>query len=117
MDSTSSEGLENTQLEILIDRLDSFMSKYNTPRRTELTQITIEKEAKEIQNVAPEEVVVVVTENGYVKRVPKTAFKTQKRGGKGIKTQDDISKWLFKTNTIDTLMVFTSLGQMYRLLV
>ena len=108
---------EDTQLKILIDRLDSFMSKYNTPRRTELTQITIEKEAKEIQNVAPEEVVVVVTENGYVKRVPKTAFKTQKRGGKGIKTQDDISKWVFKTNTIDTLMVFTSLGQMYRLLV
>lgn len=108
---------KDAQLEILIGRLEGFIKKYGTPRCTELTQITIEKEAKEIQNVAPEEVVVVVTENGYIKRVPKTAFKTQKRGGKGIKTQDDISKWVFKTNTIDTLMVFTSLGQMYRLLV
>ena len=108
---------KDTQLEILINRLDDFIKKYNTPRCTELTQITIEKEAKEIQNVEPEEVVVVVTENGYVKRVPKTAFKSQKRGGKGVKTQDDITKWVFKTNTIDTLMVFTSLGQMYRLLV
>lgn len=108
---------KDTQLKILINRLDDFIKKYGTSRCTELAQITIEKEAKEIQNVEPEEVVVVVTENGYVKRVPKTAFKSQKRGGKGIKTQDDITKWVFKTNTIDTLMVFTSLGQMYRLLV
>ena len=108
---------KDTQLEILINRLDEFIKKYTTPRCTELIQIAIEKEEKEIENVPPEEVVVVVTENGYIKRMPKTSFKSQRRGGKGVKTQDDITKWVFKTNTIDTLMVFTNLGQMYRLLV
>ena len=106
-----------SQLQVLINRLDTFVAKYKTPRRTELTQIAETKEEKEIENVPPEEVVVVVTESGCVKRVPKTSFKAQKRGGKGIKTQDDVTKWVFKTNTVDTLMVFTSSGQMYRLLV
>lgn len=98
-------------------RLEVIVAKYGDARRTELTQIAETKEEKEIENVPPEEVVVVVTENGYIKRMPKTSFKSQRRGGKGVKTQDDITKWVFKTNTIDTLMVFTNLGQMYRLLV
>ena len=58
-----------------------------------------------------------MTEGGSIKRIPATSFRTQKRNGKGVKTQDDITSAVIRTNTIDSLMVFTDSGKMYRLLV
>jgi DNA gyrase subunit A len=58
-----------------------------------------------------------MTKGGLIKRVPASAFKSQKRNGKGIKTQDDITSAVIRTNTIDSLMVFSTKGKMYRLLV
>jgi DNA gyrase subunit A len=77
----------------------------------------VTKEEKEIEFVEPEKCVVVLTESGLVKRVPATSFKTQKRNGKGVKTQDDITQAVIRTNTVDSLMIFTDQGRMYRLLV
>ena len=92
--------------------------RYGDTRRTTITQIAPEtKEEKEIEFVEPEKCVVVLTESGLVKRIPATSFRTQKRNGKGIKTQDDITQAVIRTNTIDSLMVFTDQGRMYRLLV
>ena len=92
--------------------------RYGDARRTTITQIAPEtKEEKEIEFVEPEKCVVVLTESGLVKRIPATSFRTQKRNGKGIKTQDDITQAVIRTNTIDSLMVFTDQGRMYRLLV
>ena len=90
---------------------------YGDARRTAITQVAIEKEEKEIEFVEPENCVVVMTESGLIKRVPSTSFKTQRRNGVGVKTQDDITSMVIRTNTIDSLMVFTNLGKMYRLLV
>ena len=98
-------------------RLEALVKKYGDDRRTELTQITESKEEKEIQFVEPEKCVVVLTESGCIKRVPTSSFRTQKRNGKGIKSQDDITSMVLRTNTIDSLMVFTDKGKMYRLLV
>jgi DNA gyrase subunit A len=56
-----------------------------------------------------------MTEGGLIKRVPITTFKVQKRNTKGIKTQDDITSAVIRTNTVDSLMVFTNKGTMYRL--
>ena len=98
-------------------RLEALVKKYGDDRRTELTQITETKEEKEIQFVEPEKCVVVLTESGCIKRVPTSSFRTQKRNGKGIKSQDDITSMVLRTNTIDSLMVFTDKGKMYRLLV
>ena len=98
-------------------RLEALVKKYGDARRTELTQISESKEEKEIQFVEPEKCVVVMTESGLIKRVPSASFRTQKRNGKGIKTQDDITSMVIRTNTIDSLMVFTNKGKMYRLLV
>ena len=75
------------------------------------------KEEKEIDFVEPEKCVVVMTEGGLIKRVPSSSFRVQKRNGKGVKTQDDITNAVIRTNTIDSLMVFSNLGKMYRLLV
>lgn len=100
-------------------RLETLVKKYGDARRTELTQIdeVKTKEEKEIANVPPEKCVVVLTEGGSVKRIPATSFRTQKRGGKGVKTQDDITEAIIRTNTVDSLMIFTDKGKMYRLIV
>ena len=90
---------------------------YGDARRCKITQVASTKEEKEIEFVEPEKCVVIMTEGGLVKRIPATSFRTQKRNGKGVKTQDDITHAVIRTNTIDSLMVFTDKGKMYRLLV
>ena len=100
-------------------RLEAIVKKYGDARRTELAQIDIPKtkEEKEIAEIPPEKCVVVMTENGSLKRIPATSFKAQRRGGKGVKTQEDITSAVIRTNTVDSLMIFTNKGKMYRLIV
>ena len=105
------------QKEIIRNRLAELVKKYGDDRRTELAQIEIPKEDKEIQTVIPEDVVVVLTQTGEIKRIPKTSFRTQRRNGVGIKTEDDAILSMIKTNTIDNLLVFTNVGKMYKILV
>lgn len=102
----------------LIEIFTDIKKKYGDERRTTITQIAPEtKEEKEIEFIEPEKCVVVLTESGNIKRVPTSSFRTQKRNGKGVKTQDDITNMVLRTNTIDSLMIFTDRGKMYRLLV
>lgn len=108
---------ETARLNELRTRLMAFVAKYGDPRRTELAQIEVPKEEKEIEYVEPEKCVVVMTESGLIKRVPTASFRTQNRNTKGVKTQDDITNAVIRTNTIDNLMIFTNKGKMYRLLV
>ena len=108
---------EDKQKEVLIERLEALVKKYGYARRTELTHIDIKPNEKEIAEVVPEDCVVVMTQAGNIKRVPKNSFKAQRRNGKGIKTQDDILLGVISTNTVDTLMLFTNKGKMYRLVV
>ena len=91
--------------------------KYGDERRTTITQVSTTKEDKEIEFVEPEKCVVIMTEGGLIKRIPSASFRTQKRNGKGVKTQDDITNAVIRTNTIDSLMIFSNKGRMYRLLV
>jgi DNA gyrase subunit A len=99
-------------------RLYELTEKYGDTRRTELCQMAdTTKEEKEIEFVEPEKCVVIMSESGMIKRVPSSTFKVQKRNGKGVKTQDDITNAIIKTNTVDSLMIFTNKGKMYRLLV
>ena len=90
---------------------------YGDERRSTITQVAITKEEKEIEFVEPEKCVVVMTEGGSIKRIPTSSFRTQKKNGKGIKSQDDITSCVLRTNTIDNLMIFSDKGIMYRLLV
>lgn len=106
---------ENLQLGLIRDRLKDIVSKYGDERRTEITNIEIKKEAKEKKEVIPEDVVVVLTNNGDIKRVPKMSFKVQRKAGKGIRTVDENILTSFATNTLDTVMIFTSTGKMYKL--
>ena len=103
--------------QIIKERLAELVKKYGDDRRTELAQIEIPKEDKEIVTVIPEDVVVVLTQTGEVKRIPKTSFRTQRRNGVGVKTEDDAILSMIKTNTIDNLLIFTNVGKMYKILV
>ena len=108
---------EDAQLSIIRTRLSDLVKKYGDKRRTELAQIDIPKEDKEVAAVIPEDVVVMVSQTGDVKRIAKSSFRTQRRGGKGIKSEDDAILTTIRTNTIDNLLVFTNKGKMYKILV
>lgn len=108
---------EERQEQLVLSKLAAIVKKYGSNRRTELAQIEVPKDEKEIEYVEPEECVVFVSQSSDVKRIPATAFKLQKRNGKGVKSEDDAVLEIISTNTIDTLMVFTDKGKMYRILV
>ena len=103
------------QEDILKLRLNNLVKKFGDARRTELTQIDEPKEEKAKIEIVPEDVVVIVSRSGDIKRVPKKNFKPQHRKGVGVKTLDNATLSVISTNTVDTLMIFTSKGKMYRL--
>jgi len=100
---------------IIKDELIETKDKYKDPRRTEIED---SYDDIDIEDLIPNEpMVVTITHNGYVKRVPIKAYEMQRRGGKGkvaVTTHDDdfIEKF-FVSNTHDTLMFVTNLGQLY----
>ena len=101
----------------LVKGFQEIKATYGDARRSTITQVATTKEEKEIEFVEPEKCVVIMTEGGLIKRIPLTSFRTQKRNGKGVKTQDDITNAVIRTNTIDSLMIFSNKGKLYRLLV
>ena len=113
------KAILNNLVSELRKRLEDLVKKYGDARRTELTQVNEQKtkEEKEVELVSPEKCVVVITESGMLKRIPATSFRAQRKGGKGVKTQDDITSMVIRTNTVDSLMIFTDKGKMYRLVV
>jgi len=113
-DILANQTRQNT---ILSNRLANFTKKYGDARRTDLAQIELVSKEKIIEAIEPEDVVVVLTKAGHIKRIPVKSFKIQKRNGKGIKNKDDSVLDIIKTNTIDTLVMFSSLGKMYRIVV
>lgn len=111
------QGILQNPIPELIKIFTSIKNNYGDDRRTKITQISLTKEDKEIEFIEPEKCVVIMTEGGLIKRIPSTSFRTQKRNGKGVKTQDDITNSVIRTNTVDSLMIFSDKGKMYRLLV
>lgn len=109
--------IEEIQKQTIRERLAAIVKKYGDARKTELMQIDIKPEEKEIETVIPEDCVVIVTQSGLIKRIPKKSFRVQKRNGKGVKNEDGAILTTISTNTVDNLMIFTSKGKMYRLLV
>lgn len=103
--------------EKLIEKILLLKSKYGDERRTQLLNIEVPKEEKEIQEVIPEDVVITITQTGDIKRISKASFKAQRRNGKGIKNENDVILDTISTNTVDNLMLFTSKGKMYKMLV
>ncbi|HSV74750.1 MAG TPA: DNA gyrase subunit A [Chthonomonadales bacterium] len=98
--------------------LKGLRDKYGDDRRTRI----VATEAEEIgdEDLIPEEdMLVTVTRDGYVKRVPMDAYRTQRRGGRGIiganTKEEDTLEHLFVANTHDYILFFTSRGRVYKL--
>lgn len=101
---------------VLISKITQLRDTYGDARRTKLLNTDIPKQEKEVVVVEPKDCVVVVTKKNTIKRIDAKNFKAQKRNTTGVKT-GDIVLFSQKTNTQNTLMVFSSKGKMYRVLV
>ena len=104
-------------LEIIETELLQIKDKFGDERRTEIIQGTFDLEDEDL--IPVEDVVISLTTNGYVKRMPVDTYKTQNRGGRGIKgmatNEDDIVDSLINMSTHDHLLFFTNLGKVYRI--
>ena len=108
---------QETRNNILIQKISELRDKYGDARKTKLLNIEIPKNEKEPVPVEIKDCVVIVTDKTTVKRVDLKNFKPQRRNSVGVKTNGENIVFSQKTNTQDYLMVFTTKGKMYRLLV
>lgn len=102
---------------IIWTELTEIKEKYDNPRRTEVHAGAI-GEFNPTDTIPNEDVVVTLSKNGYIKRVKSSAFRTQRRGGKGIamavKDEDEIDT-ILSTKNHNMLMFFTNTGRVFRL--
>ena len=104
-------------MQIISDELREVRDQFAVPRRTEIIDWAGDFEDEDL--IEREEMVVTVTQGGYVKRTALADFRSQKRGGKGVSgmaTKDeDVVTTLFVANTHTPLLVFTTEGMVYKL--
>lgn len=103
-------------LDIIKTELTVIKGKYNDPRRTEIIDGEIDVDDEDLISV--EDVIISLSSNGYIKRLPVNTYKTQNRGGRGIKgmtlNEDDIIDQNITMSTHDHLLLFTNKGKVYR---
>lgn len=104
-------------IEIIKTELNDVRTKFGDARRTELLVgevLSLEDE----DLIEEEEVVITLTNNGYIKRMANSGFRAQRRGGRGVQGMgvhdDDFVKNLVSCSTHDTLLFFTNTGKVYR---
>ena len=106
---------ENKVFKIIKDEFLEMKKKYGDERRTEL--LDVEEEIEDEDLIKKENVVVTVTHDGYVNRLPIETYRQQARGGKGIRAtgtkDEDFVEHIFTTSTHDYLLFFSNLGRVY----
>ncbi len=104
-------------IEIVKGELTAIKDEFSTPRRTEIVETEGEVEDEDL--IQREDVVVTVSHKGYIKRVPLSAYRAQRRGGKGrsgMSTRDeDFVTQIFITSTHTPVLFFSSRGMCYRM--
>lgn len=107
---------EQKILQIIKDELLEIKEKYADERQTEITASATDIDIEDL--IADEKMVVTITHSGYVKRLPATTYRQQRRGGKGVLgmelKEDDFVEHLFITSTHDYILFFTNKGKVYR---
>ena len=103
------------QNSIIKEELNNVSEKYGDERKTEIIPISGNLTLEDM--IAEEEMVVTISHNGYIKRLPTTTWRSQNRGGTGMKgantKQDDYIEHLFTASTHDTMLFFTNEGKCY----
>jgi DNA gyrase subunit A len=114
---------EERILEIIISEIDEIIKKYGDSRRTAILLDNSEgfqdwTDKREEDFIAKEDIVITLTNNGYIKSISTDVYNSQHRGGKGIKsmeiTRDDFLQELVVASTHDTVLFLTSQGRVYR---
>jgi DNA gyrase subunit A len=115
-DLTAILGDPVRQRAIVGDELTELVAKYGDERRTTIVPYEGDMSAEDF--IAQEDVVVTVTRGGYAKRTKTDLYRSQRRGGKGVRgaqlKQDDVVEHFFTTTTHHWLLFFTNLGRVYR---
>lgn len=110
---------ENLLLQVIKDELIEIKSKYGDERRTQIDINSIEGGINIEDLIDEEDVVITLTHNGYIKRLPADTYSSQKRGGKGIQAmttkEDDFVEHVFITSNLNNLLFFTNKGRAYAL--
>ena len=105
------------QRAIVRDELKEIVDKYGDDRRSQIIAATGDVTEEDL--IARENVVVTITSTGYAKRTKVDAYKSQRRGGKGVRgaelKQDDVVRHFFVCSTHDWILFFTNFGRVYRL--
>ena len=103
---------------VVREELLAIKERFADPRRTEILP-GVEGDFSPEELVADEDIVVTITHFGYIKRLPVTTYKSQRRGGRGITAlqtkEEDFVEHLFITSTHDYVLFFTNTGRVYRL--
>jgi DNA gyrase subunit A len=101
--------------EIIVEELEEIKAKFSNARRTQITGDASDLDDEDL--IANEQMVVVMTETGYIKRIPLDEYRIQKRGGKGLKgaetREEDFVTEIFVANTHTMLLVFTNKGKLF----
>ncbi len=108
-------GDQDLRLQVITDELQGLSDKYGDDRRTVILGEQSNLEMEDL--IADEEVVLTVSHQGYVKRIPIDTYRSQRRGGRGLQgmgtKEEDWVEHLFVASTHDVLMIFTRGGQCY----
>ena len=111
------EILENPDrlLAVIREELEAIKAEFGDARRTEIQHS--QEDLNVLDLIAPEDMVVTLSHTGYVKRQPASAYRAQRRGGRGRSASalkdEDVVEQLWVVNTHDTLLTFTSTGRVY----
>jgi len=101
---------------IIKEELEEISRQHGDKRRTKLVNKDGDLEIEDL--IADEDVVITITHQGYIKRIPANTYRSQNRGGRGVaalnKREDDFVTHLFITSTHKNILFFTNYGQMYR---
>ena len=104
-------------IDLIETELNEIKEKYGDERRTKLAPDEGEIDIEEL--IEEEDILITLTNDGYIKRLPVDTYKVQNRGGKGISAantkEDDYIKRIMTTNTHEDLLFFTSFGRVYSL--
>jgi len=110
-------GDETLLMGVIKDEMSAIRNKFADDRRTELTVMEGEIDIEDL--IAPEDMVVTMTNFGYIKRLPKSTYRAQHRGGRGVSgmsTRDeDVVRRLIIVNTHEEIMFFTNHGRVFSL--
>ena len=110
-------GDEKLLMDVIKTEISEIRDKFSDDRRTELTTVEGEIDVEDL--IQEEDMVVTLTRQGYVKRIAKSTYRAQHRGGRGVSgmttKEEDYAVQMRVVSTHDEIMFFTNLGRVYRL--